>query len=137
MTGTTSAASPDARAEGTDQAAATARATWDTYTESWKVPAAEKRALYQASLAVDCVYVDPLVDLAGWDALEAYMADYHRQIPGGYFVTRWFQTHHSQCIAAWDMVAGDGSKVGEGISHAHIGDGKLTAMTGFFDSPAA
>jgi hypothetical protein len=94
--------------------------------------------LYEAALAVDCTYTDPLVDLQGWDALEAYTVDFHSQVPGGHFVTRWFQTHHGRTVAAWDMVAGDGTKIGEGISHVRIGeDGKLAAMTGFFDTPTS
>jgi SnoaL-like domain len=114
-----------------------ARANWDLYAQSWKVPtASEKRSLYEASLSDGCTYTDPLVDLEGWDAIEAYMIDFHRQIPGGHFVTRWFQAHHHHGIAAWDMVAEDGTKVGEGISHVRFAeDGKLAAMTGFFDVP--
>lgn len=113
------------------------RKTWETYALSWKAATeAEKRELFAESLAAECVYTDPITRTEGWVELTAYMVDFHRQVPGGHFVTRRFQMHHDACLAHWDMVAGDGTVLGDGISHGRFGaDGKLVAMTGFFDTP--
>lgn len=113
------------------------RIIWETYAESWKVPADEKKARYVDSLAPDCVYTDPLTQAQGWDELLAYMVEFHQQVPGGHFVTKRFEVHHDVSLAHWDMVAGDGSVVGEGASYGRYGDdGKLVAMTGFFATAA-
>lgn len=109
---------------------------WETYASAWKAETAEeKKARFVEALAPECVYTDPLHQAHGWDELTAYMLDFHQQVPGGHFVTRWFSAHHGRSVARWDMVAGDGTVLGEGISYGTYGnDGKLTAMTGFWDT---
>jgi len=108
--------------------------TWETYISSWQVvPAEDKRELFEQSLDLACQYNDPLVKAKGWDELIKYMQDFHRQIPGGYFVTRYFLAHSNKSIAKWEMrnnhiVLGDGISYGE-----YNDDGKLIAMTGFFE----
>jgi hypothetical protein len=113
------------------------REVWETYAASWKAETEpEKKALFAESLAPGCVYTDPIIRTEGWDELMAYMIDFHRQVPGGHFVTRRFQVHRGGCLAHWDMIAGDETVLGDGISHGRFGgDGKLVAMTGFFDVP--
>ena len=111
--------------------------TWEIYTSSWKAESpAEKRSLYEQSLSADCVYADPLAETRGWDELLGYMAEFHQQIPGGHFVTNEFVEHHKRSLAKWDMLDGSGNKVGEGVSYGEYNDeGKITAMSGFFDVP--
>lgn len=111
------------------------RKTWDTYSESWKVTAeADKRALYKDSLDPDCCYTDPTIQTNGWDELVENMLGFHAQIPGGHFETTWFMAHNARSIAKWNMRAGDGSLVGEGVSYVEYNnDGKITTMNGFFD----
>jgi len=66
----------------------------------------------------------------------AYMVSFHEQVPGGHFVTTFFQTHSNQSVAKWNMVAGDGTELGKGISYCTYNDeGKLKSATGFFDLP--
>jgi hypothetical protein len=115
----------------------THRATWDLYAASWKAGGSpEKRALFEQCLAPDCVYTDPLVRAEGWKALEAYMVEFHRQVPGGAFVTQDFLSHHDASIAVWTMVNGAGDPIGDGMSCGEYDDsGKLIRMTGFFDVP--
>jgi len=115
------------------------RKTWETYALSWKAAApAEKRALYEASLSKSCAYTDPLTVARGWDELEAYMLQFHEQIPGGHFLTVDFMTHHDRCVAHWRMMDGEGIERGTGTSFGEFdGDGKLVAMTGFFEVPDA
>lgn len=113
------------------------KATWERYVSSWKATSLEEKTrIFQGCLSADCVYTDPLAQTEGWDALSAYMASFHEQVPGGHFVTTYFLAHHDKSIARWNMVAGDGTPIGEGISYGEYNaDGKLVAMTGFFESP--
>jgi hypothetical protein len=115
------------------------RAVWERYVESWKVESvAAKRELYETCLSRSCVYTDPMTVAKGWDALADYMVDFHRQIPGGRFVTEQFFAHHGRSIARWRMVAADGTTLADGMSYAEYDEGgKLVAMTGFFAPPPA
>ncbi len=116
-----------------------AKLMWDTYASAWKAEVtAERRAALAASLAADAIYRDPLAECRGQEALEAYMTDFHRQVPGGYFETTWFLAHHGRSIAKWNMMARDGEKIGDGVSYVEYdAAGKLTSISGFFDVPSA
>lgn len=109
--------------------------TWETYAAAWKAEtAAEKQALFERCLDPSCVYTDPLQQTRGWAALIDYMLDFHQQIPGGHFVTRYFLAHHDVSIARWEMRGGDGSPLGDGISYGvYNPQGLLVGMTGFFE----
>lgn len=115
-----------------------AREVWESYVESWKVQTiADKQRLFDKCLSPECVYTDPLTVAKGWNELSTYMVGFHGQIPGGHFVTEQFITHHDRSIARWRMVNSEGVKIGEGVSYGEYGtDGKLIAMTGFFEVPA-
>ncbi|MBI3775378.1 MAG: nuclear transport factor 2 family protein [Gammaproteobacteria bacterium] len=113
--------------------------TWETYVSSWKISSsAEKRALFKQCLDAACRYNDPLIATEGWDALEAYMQDFHRQLPGGHFVTTYFLAHNNKSIARWEMRSGENVMLGDGISYGEYNqNGKLVSMTGFFEPPRA
>ena len=114
------------------------RTRWERYAKIWKLDGAKsKHAACEEILEPDCVYTDPLTQRHGFDDLVAYMVEFHQQIPGGHFVTTYFNAHHDRSLARWNMVAGDGTVVGEGASVAtYSPGGKLQTMTGFFE-PAA
>ena len=111
--------------------------TWELYAASWKAASeAERRGLFDMSLDSACVYSDPMTKTTGWDALLQYMAEFHKQIPGGHFVTTRFFAHNNKSAACWNMVTGDGTVIGDGVSFGEYSDtGRLTAMTGFFEPP--
>lgn len=113
------------------------RTTWETYVASWKALSTdEKRALFERCLAPRCIYTDPLTRAENWDELLRYMLDFHRQVPGGHFVTTQFVAHHDRCMASWSMRNGEGTSIGEGVSFGQYDDtGRLTNMTGFFATP--
>ncbi|MCH9686820.1 MAG: nuclear transport factor 2 family protein [Deltaproteobacteria bacterium] len=115
----------------------TTEKTWEQYVSSWKAASAEaKRALFERCLSPRCVYTDPTTKADGWDALLSYMLEFHRQVPGGHFVTTYFRAHHGRSIARWNMVDGEGTVLGDGTSYGQYDEaGKLTAMVGFFDAP--
>lgn len=112
------------------------RTTWEWYVASWKAERAEEKlALFEKTLNRGCVYRDPLIVAEGWQPLLAYMTDFHRQVPGGHFVTTEFITHHGRSIARWEMREGEARKIGVGTSYAEYDEyGKLTAMNGFFEA---
>jgi hypothetical protein len=113
------------------------RTIWETYVSAWKASAREEKcAALLASVAHDCTYRDPLSELRGQDALVDYMLSFHKQIPGGHFVTTYFCEHHGRSIAKWNMVDASGKVLSDGVSYGEYGPGgKLVAMTGFFDVP--
>ncbi len=113
------------------------REIWETYTSSWKSSSnEEKMELFKQSLEKDCTYTDPLTAVQGWEQLLTYMNEFHQQIPGGYFETNYFLTHHDKSIARWNMKNGEDVIVGEGISYGQYNDsGKLISMVGFYEVP--
>lgn len=115
------------------------RQTWETYTESWKAESNEaRRSAYALSLVPECTYTDPNVAATGYDEIAEYMHGFQQQMPGAGFVTRTFSTHHNTALVQWDMIDGDNNVVGQGASFgAFEADGRLHAMTGFFDQNPA
>ncbi len=111
--------------------------TWEAYTSSWKVESSkQKQAILQECLEAKCVYNDPHAKTHSRDELVNYMQDFHKQVPGGYFVTKLFMAHNNQSIAKWDMKNGEHIVIGEGISYGKYHEsGKLMSMTGFFEAP--
>lgn len=108
---------------------------WEIYVASWKAEETiEKRLLFKQCLDSNCQYHDPMIKTNGWDELEAYMLDFHKQIPGGHFVTTYFLSHSDKSIARWKMCNAEDAVLGEGISYAEYNkNGYLTSMTGFFE----
>ena len=113
--------------------------TWEKYVSAWKdsSPAGRNAALV-AAVAGTCIYRDPLVQAEGHSALVDYMVGFHQQVPGGHFETTWFLAHHDRSIARWNMRDGAGAVIGNGTSYGEYdAAGKLVAITGFFETPAA
>jgi hypothetical protein len=110
---------------------------WETYVASWKSDSlAKKRILFAQSLDKACEYNDPLVKVKGWNELEKYMLDFHSQVPGGYFVTTHFLSHHHKSIATWEMKNADNTVLGDGISYGEYNkNGLLISVSGFFELP--
>jgi len=115
------------------------KAVWERYVASWKAQSVpQKRALLETCVAQGCTYTDPLQIAQGWDALLEYMSQFQKQVPGGYFVTEYFATHHQKSIAKWRMLNADAAQIGEGMSYGEYDpSGQLVAMTGFFETAAS
>ena len=103
----------------------------------WKLEGERaKKQACETALADSCVYTDPDTQRHGWDELVDYMLEFHDQVPGGHFVTTEFRTHRDRSIAIWNMVGGDGTVLGNGVSYGEYDEqGKVKTMTGFFDTP--
>ena len=112
------------------------RDNWDAYTKSWSVADTSKRLqLFEQCLNADCVYTDPLMQTTGYEQLSGYMSELHKNVPGVAFVTTDFKGHHDRSLTHWNMVDAKGNVLSQGTSYAMYGtDGRLTQMTGFFES---
>ena len=112
------------------------REIWETYASAWRaVTAEDKHAALAASVSPAAKYRDPQNRCAGHDELVDAMLAFHGQVPGAHFETQYFLAYDDRSIARWNMLGGDGSVLGQGISYGEYGaDGKLTAMTGFFET---
>jgi hypothetical protein len=114
------------------------QATWERYVSAWKqVTAKAKTDAIMQSVISACVYTDPVTIARGHEELVAYMLAFHQQVQGGHFVTTYFLAHHDVSIAKWNMVSGDGTVIGDGVSYGQYNaQGMLVAMTGFFETPS-
>lgn len=112
--------------------------TWEKYVRAWREGSAEaKAAALEQSVASSCLYQDPITIAKGHRELIAYMLEFHKQVPGGHFVTTTFLAHHDASVAKWNMVNGEGQVIGDGVSFGQYDErGALVAMTGFFEVPA-
>jgi hypothetical protein len=110
---------------------------WERYVGAWTASSeAGRQAIFAGALARECVYVDPLVVARGWTELSAYIVSFQQQVPGGRFVTEQFSAHHGRSMARWKMLDAAGTQLADGVSFGVYDDeGRLTAMTGFFDVP--
>jgi hypothetical protein len=113
------------------------RAIWETYAAAWKATTVEsKLAAIAESVSPACTYRDPTSQREGHAQLLEHMVEFHAQVPGGHFETKYFLAHHDRSIARWNMLSASGDVLGEGISYGEYGaDGKLLTMTGFFETP--
>ncbi len=112
------------------------QSTWLSYTATWsQKDAAARQLAFEAHLDASCRYTDPLAATVGYDQLAGYMDQLHQQVPAVSFHTVKFAAHHGRSVAHWQMKSHD-TVVSEGVSFGEYGaDGKLVAMTGFFEVP--
>ena len=110
---------------------------WNAYATAWAEADSTKRMqILERYLAGDVTYTDSLTDLAGYAQFSECMAGFQKDMPGVRFVTTGFTHHHQRSLAQWNMVDSKGSILGQGESFVQYGqDGRLTQITGFFESP--
>ncbi|NML67988.1 nuclear transport factor 2 family protein [Hymenobacter sp. RP-2-7] len=114
-------------------------ATWNAYQAAWAgSSAAEREQLLARSVADDATYADPTTECQGRTALMAHIEQSQQQRPGATFQNDKFLVHHDQALSWWTMRGVDGATLATGTSYARFGDdGRLTQMTGFFNSAPA
>jgi hypothetical protein len=116
----------------------TAHALWQRYSAIWSEPDADRRTSELAAcLADNASYCDPNGLIEGHAALSSYMAGFQQTVPGGTFRLNSLKQHNDRTLANWSMLGPDGQTMQEGVSFAQLSaDGRLTAISGFFDLPA-
>ena len=106
---------------------------WQKYTDCWSNPdAGNRKQILSQIMTAETAYTDPYVETVGIDALSDYMQQFQADFPGGKFVVTDFNVHHEQGLVHWDMVNGEGTLLGKGISFGVYQNGQLAKETGFF-----
>lgn len=118
----------------------TATALVDRYFAAWNAPEAPLRAqLIADTWADDSLYIDPVSRAEGRDHIATLIGGFQAQFPG-------LQFHRLAAIDAyadrvrfsWVLTAPEGPVIAAGTDVAVLaGDGRLQAVTGFFDQAPA
>ena len=115
-------------------------ATIDTYLEAYaEADPARRKELIGRVWAADGQLVDPPLDGAGHDGIDAMAAALQSQFPGHTFRrTSGIDAHHGFARYEWAMLAPDGTPVLTGLDVAEVADdGTLRRVVGFFGPLAA
>lgn len=114
----------------------TAERIVDAYLTCWNEHDPDKRATaISAAWHEDARSVDPLTDVTGHSAIAEMMDGVNVQMPGHRFERRGTaRAHHDVVHWAWAMRAPDGTQVLTGVDTAHVRDGRITSLYGFFDA---
>ena len=99
----------------------------------------KRRALIEQAWADDGLYVDPVAEGRGRDALNQIIAGFHAQQPGARIdLASGIDQHHNQVRFAWNFVQADGTIAIEGIDAGELADdGRITRIVGFWGAPPA
>ncbi|MGO8369885.1 nuclear transport factor 2 family protein [Rhizobium ruizarguesonis] len=111
----------------------TPEALWDRYAAIWPLDADAREPEMLACLADDVTYCDPNGTIAGRAGLSAYMAGFKESMPGGRFKILSVLHHNDRSLAHWALRQEDERVLQTGTSFGVISDGRLGAITGFFD----
>ncbi|AUW40533.1 nuclear transport factor 2 family protein [Rhizobium leguminosarum] len=114
----------------------TPEALWNRYAAIWSLDADAREPEMLACLADDVTYCDPNGAIAGRAGLSAYMAGFKESMPGGRFKILSVLHHNDRSLARWALRQ-DERVLQAGTSFGVISDGRLGAITGFFDPLAA
>jgi hypothetical protein len=100
---------------------------------------ARRRALIDQAWADEGLYVDPVAEGRGRDALNQIIAGFHAQQPGARIdLASGIDQHHDQFRFAWNFVQADGKTAIEGIDAGEFAsDGRIARIIGFWGVPPA
>ena len=108
------------------------------YMAAWNEPEVTVRqALLEQCWNDDGVYVDPMVSLAGRDALSRHIATVQAARPGARLeFMSGIDVHHNLVRFLWRLVRADGTCGDTSIDFGEVGpDGRLVKIIGFFGPP--
>lgn len=112
----------------------------ESYFAMWnEEDAARRREIIGATWTGEANYVDPLFAAEGYAALDAMVAEVHRQFPGHRFRPVGLpDAHHDRALWRWELAGPDDAPpVARGIDVAILADdGRLRSVTGFFEGAA-
>lgn len=106
-----------------------------TYAAAWDEPDRNRRrAMLEASVTADAVYVDPTVELRGIAALVDHIDAVQRRFPGTHLeLTTAVDQHHGLGRFGWRRVLADGTARPDSIDIVELAeDGRLKRIIGFF-----
>ncbi|KQQ96977.1 nuclear transport factor 2 family protein [Massilia sp. Leaf139] len=106
------------------------------YLSTWNERNAPARRAQVARLfALDAAYLDPMMEGAGHDGIDALIGAAQAHFPGHRFeLAGTPDAHHNVLRFAWTLHAPDGAEVVRGLDVATVAaDGRLASVTGFLD----
>ncbi|MCW3065536.1 MAG: nuclear transport factor 2 family protein [Solirubrobacterales bacterium] len=109
----------------------------DDYIAAWnETDAGRRRELVARTFADDATYLDPLMDGAGTDGIDALIGGAQRQFPGARFeLAGGPDAHHDVVRFVWHLHAAGGERIATGHDYATVAeDGRLRAVTGFLET---
>ena len=112
----------------------------DRYIATWNETDPERRRqLIEATWTETASYLDPRLEGEGRDGIDAMIRGVHELLPGHRFRrASAIDGHHDRIRFAWELAPEGGPAVVSGTDFAVVSDGRLKAVTGFFDAaPAA
>lgn len=109
------------------------RLRWNDYVQAWSdVGVEERKRLLQNSVAVSCVYTDPIAQCHGHAELIAHIEGFQKGLPGGRFETEAFIMHHDHALIGWHPVDANGVAQASGLDAVIFdAEGWLVQITGF------
>ncbi len=110
----------------------------DRYIDAWnETDAGRRRDLIVRTYAEDARYLDPAGQGCGQDAIGAMILGVQQRFPGHSFRrTSEVDAHNDRARFNWELAPADGPPIVRGIDFVEHADGRLRAVTGFFE-PAA
>ncbi|WP_018350520.1 nuclear transport factor 2 family protein [Longispora albida] len=109
------------------------------YLAAWNAPAAEREARIAETFAPEVTYVDPIVDVAGHEALGAVIGAVQGQFAGLVFSqVGTADAHHNLVRFQWGLGPAGGEPVVIGSDVAVLDEaGRIVSVHGFLDKVPA
>ncbi|WP_024771817.1 nuclear transport factor 2 family protein [Aquimarina macrocephali] len=106
---------------------------WETYTSCWSEDNSVERIKNLRKIMTDNFeYLDPNVELKGYEQLSEYMSQFQKEFVGASFTITDIKIHHGRSLTHWNMVNSENEVVGNGSDFATYENGKLKQITSFF-----
>jgi hypothetical protein len=112
----------------------------DDYLAAWnETDPAARRALVARVFADDAEYVDPQMEGAGTDGIDALIAGVQEQFPGFRFtLAAGPDAHHDRVRFSWHLAPDGADPIALGLDVATLtADGRMQSVTGFLEPVAA
>ena len=105
------------------------------YLAAWNADdPAERRRQIEAAWTPDHHFTDPLTEVSGYDALDAFIDQVRGTYPGSVFsLVSTVDVHHDIARWSWEMVLTDGTVRAVGHDSVRLAaDGRISDFLGFF-----
>jgi hypothetical protein len=107
----------------------------DRYIAVWnETDAAKRQALIASTFTADTHFIDPIQEGSGRDGIEALVAGVQERFPGLRFRRAGAADGFRDRVRfRWELGPAGGEALAEGTDFGTVADGRLAAVTGFFD----